>query len=732
MFENRLRILLIVFVLAITVLVVRLVELQVVRADSFRKATEQALTLRPTSLPFVRGSILDRHGQMLVGDKPSWDLRIDFEVLSADGDAAVDTLKRQVKRWKKSKRYPGMVTDQDIAQAFRADLEQMWRDIVRLSPPGDPVSIADLRRNAAELVERIQRVRKRVEERRGFDSPVAEETQAHTVLEGLDRMQSIAARELFEKYPWVHVEPSSSREFMGNLTSLAHVIGRTGKVDAEDIERDPNPDDLFARYQADERVGTSGVEFAAEALLRGRRGEMVVDRDGQLVELFDARNGHDVMLTIDVELQNQMYDLLGETVHATPDCSGGSIVVLDVPTREVLALVSYPSYDPVRFNEQYETLRDDTDYNPLLFRAMANHYAPGSIVKPLVCLTGLQDHVISLDTREECTGYLFEDHKDRWRCWEMHGTNQRMAHGAIDVVEALTGSCNIFMYRLGERLGVPRLTEGFARVHLGEYSGLGFREEVSGINPTPEWLSKNNRLPITAGHARNFAIGQGEVTITPLQAANLMACYASGKFQPVSMFRNGVRPPASDMGATPEQWSAIRRGIYGVVNDKDGTAHKYAQFENPDYVLCGKTGSATTASRPTSFRIRYRQPNEAQWEEAVIPGRVKRDAEDRIKWDYPGAIIDTNGIEVVERWPRNPPENDEYAHAWFAGYLQSIGANGEPQWNAPPRIAFAVLVEYGGSGGRVSGPLAKRVAAELIDLYGTKLDVDGRGRLNGS
>ena len=200
---------------------------------------------------------------------------------------------------------------------------------------------------------------------------------------------------------------------------MAHVLGRTGRVSAEHIAEDPNADDPFARYRADEDRGITGAERAAESLLRGRRGQKVLDRDGNIIlsEMIEAENGRDVALTIDVALQARLYRLMHETVGKIPESNGGAIVVLDVPTREVLALVSYPAYDPNRFDELYASLRDDTEHLPLRFRAIANRYAPGSTIKPLACLTGLTSGVITLDSQETCTGYLFESHRDRWRCW---------------------------------------------------------------------------------------------------------------------------------------------------------------------------------------------------------------------------------------------------------------------------------------------------------------------------
>lgn len=724
MFEKRLRILLVLFAVGAAGLLVRLFELQIVRASTFQAATERALISRPVALPFVRGAIRDRRGEIIVNDEPSWDVRIDYAILAADIDATGKALERQVKRWKKNKRYGTSLSDREIAEAFRDEMESMWRDIARFSSVASPLSVHDFRARAGELFQRVQSIRRLVEQRRGFDTPVAEESHPHTMLSGLTRDESIVARELFAKYPWVHLEPSSTRAFVGNCTALAHVLGRVGRVNAEDVESDPNGDDPFARYLADERVGSSGVEFAAEQRLRGRRGEVTFDRDGGIVELIEAKDGQDVTITIDLELQNRLYQLLGEAVEDNPDSSGGSIVVLDVPTREVLAMVSYPSFDPREFDERYDTLRDDTDHLPLMFRAVANHYAPGSIVKPLVCLWGLQSGKINLDTREECTGYLFPDQRDRFRCWEMHGTNQRMAHGSVDVVAALTGSCNIFMYKLGERLGADRICEGFELAGLGKTSGIGFREEVAGINPNHEWWSKRRQTVRLGGDARNFSIGQGEVTITPIQAANLMACYATSKFRSPTLIRSNTPTPEWELPGNHEHWSAIRRGIYGVVNDPDGTAYKYAHFEHPQLLLCGKTGSATTTSWPTAYRVTFTLPGSSDVHESVVPARTRQDALDRVQLDHPDAQIARDGVEVARRWPTNPPSDDRYSHAWFAGYLQSKDAHGEPDESRPPKIAFAVLVEFGGSGGRTSGPLAKRIAGELVDLFGPELDVD--------
>jgi cell division protein FtsI/penicillin-binding protein 2 len=289
-----------------------------------------------------------------------------------------------------------------------------------------------------------------------------------------------------------------------------------------------------------------------------------------------------------------------------------------------------------------------------------------------------------------------------------------MAHGSIDVVEALTGSCNIFMYRLGERLGVDRLCNVFDMVGIGRGSGIGLREDEAGINPTPGWLHANKNAAVTAGTARNFAIGQGELAMTPVQVANLIATYATGRYRPASLLRTAQKAPEWKLPASADHLLAIRRGIYGVVNNPEGTAHKYARFEHERFALCGKTGSATAHPWPTAFRVNYvdESGNAAT---AFVPEAAKDQAIARFRREHPAPRFDADDVAVARRWPpHSPGEGENFSHAWFAGFLQPLDGHGAPDWSREPQFAFAVLVEFGGSGGQTSGPLAVRVANELL------------------
>lgn len=728
MFEKRLRILLGVLALAALVLLGRLGQLQIVHADYYRQRAERSLILTPTQLPFVRGSIRDRNGEVLVSDEPCWELTIDYGVIAAVCEEFPSAILREINRWKRAGRYPKTDHDEQVQAVFREEIAAMWEELSALTARSpEPQSAFVLRRRAREIYDRITGIRAAVALRRGFDAPVSEEGQPHAVLTGLDADQQITAREMFARYPWVHVEASSVRRFAVDAEPFAHVLGRMGRIDPDDVASDPEANDPFAEYRADERLGTSGVEYAAERRLRGRRGQITLDRDNTVIEDIEAEHGKDVTLTIHGPLQRRLYRLLGNAVHEHRASSGGAIVVLDVRTRNVLALVSYPSYDPSLFEELYTELRDDTDRLPLLFRAVSCRYPPGSTIKPLVCLAGLMNGRITPDSRENCTGYLSEENREAWRCWEVRGTSTRKAHGSINLVEALTGSCNIFMYRLGERLGVDRLCNTFDMAGVGRGSGIGLREDAAGINPTPGWLMANKHQSVAPGTARLFAIGQGELAMTPVQVANMMATYASGRYRPVTLIDTATPSPEWKLPATNDHWLAIRRGIYGVVNDPEGTAHKYVHFENDRFALCGKTGSATAHPWPTSYRVPYVDEFGVKGVIVVREG-AKEPAIERFRREHPLWKFDPARVEVATRWPPDPsPDGDNYSHAWFAAFLQPLDAHRQPNWARGAPIAFAVLIEFGGSGAQTSGPLATQVAAEVLDVLDGQLD---SGRLD--
>lgn len=704
MFETRLKIVLATLALAMGVLVLRLLDLQVVRAGEFRKQAEEALLHPPETLPFVRGRILDRLGTELAADRASWDIVLDYGLLAMDPaylQSRADQLRRQ-----------NGISPREATEQLYGRIAAMWRELAIF----EGADGAELVARAREICTRVDAVREAVAGRRGFDAPIAEESMRHPIIAGLDDQRQVAARRMLEPYPWAEVRDSTQR-FYHASESLPHILGQQVAVSEKALERDPDSDDPLASYLVSDLIGGSGVEYAAEQRLRGRRGVRRKSRAGAVVESVEAVSGKDVSLTVRLDLQSALFDLLQREIPGIPESVGGAVVVLDVPTREVLALVSYPGYDNNRFRADYDRLVRDSKYQPLRFRAVASGYAPGSIVKPLACAAGLSSHRISLATSFTCEGYLNPPTRSGPRCWQVHGTDTRMVHGPLTVSDAIAHSCNIFMYKTGEAVGVDGLCWFFDRAGLGRLSGLNLLEEAPGIAAHGE--------EATPGRARNLAIGQGEIVVTPVQAANLMAVYASGVLKPMTLLRNAPERPACEpLPVNAQDWAAIRAGLFRVTNEVGATAYQYAHFVRDGYAMCGKTGSATASPWPISFKIPY-TTDEGRQQFSVQFANTRKQALEQFRSDHAHDGFDPEKASVNEWWPEPPrSEGPHPSHAWFIAYLQPVDGQGQPLLHQAPHIAFSVLVEFGGSGGRSAGPIAAKVAGTLLDVLGPSLDPD--------
>jgi cell division protein FtsI/penicillin-binding protein 2 len=189
------------------------------------------------------------------------------------------------------------------------------------------------------------------------------------------------------------------------------------------------------------------------------------------------------------------------------------------------------------------------------------------------------------------------------------------------------------------------------------------------------------------------------------------------------LIRGDSQRPEWTLPGSAAHWSAIRQAIYNVVNDPQGTAYKYAHFEDDGYALCGKTGSATAHSWPTAFQIPYVDALGSK-SVATIRAGAKGPACRRFDELYPDAAYDPSKVTVAATWPRDATPESDYSHAWFAGFLQRIDEQRKPVWHESPRVAFAILVEFGGSGGHTSGPIAREVAGVLLDTLGRDLRPD--------
>jgi len=594
MFERRLKILLLIFAIPILVLILRLVQLQAVQADDYQQREEKLLWRAPRYFPFVRGSITDRKGTVLAYDAPAWEIGVHYGVLCRD-EGYLNKLQAYLA---------------DSQSSIEDEIDESWQAIAELSGQ----SLDDLSRESEKIVRRIRQVHDYLSKLHGRDWPIAEEAEdrVHLLVRGLNQQQMVEARQRLSGYPWIEVVPGYTRRYAGG-EPVGHILGLLKEVDAEDIKNDSHRDDPLVCYESGDLKGVSGVEALGESVLRGRRGCEHVDRIGRpLNDPVESQAGQNFRLTLDLELQQYVFDRVMQAVTAQSvdfggSVTGGSAVVLDIPTRQILALVSYPSFDPnLSEAERLLLAENDKQMRPDRFRAVREHYPPGSTVKPMVLACALQDGQICPSTRMFCDKYFKPGLVSRFRCM--------FAHGEVGPIDAVKRSCNIFFYHVGEWMGVGRLADWMLQFGLGRPSGIGMAEAGQNL-PRTGW----------PGEARYMAIGQyGD--ITPLQAANMTATIASGEYRSVTLWmdnpddRKTRRLPISQ-----QYWQIVREGMYKVVNENGGTAYKYTSFQgDSEFVLLGKTGSSEVAGHEQTHAwfVGYLAPRR-QYQSDIGPGDLR-------------------------------------------------------------------------------------------------------------
>lgn len=678
MFERRLKVLLAVMGLLVLGLVGRLVQLQVLRADMYREEARKIL-LRPIRLlPCVRGRIIDRAGNVLAEDLPCWDICVPYGILAGDPDYLA-ALAEQLKTAQPGRN--GRVTAADLDQ-LRSRISAMWPAIAQATGAG----LDELAERREQIVKRVHRIKDVVRRKQGLDRRIAEERLNHPVVRGLTHGAMVESRIVLSAFPWVEIVASTQRRYAPEV-SMAHVLGRLA---------DAGTDEVATRELADELCGVSGVERLAEDRLHGSRGSVSEDIEGrEVAPPVEVANGEDVRLTISTLLQKGIYDRLATAVREYPLCTGASAVVIDVTTREVLALASFPAYDPNAGPTTRRELFADRKTLPLKFRAVGEFYPPGSIVKPLVLAGALTDRTVRPDTVIECRGRLFANLPNAYRC--------TAAHGPMEARAAIAHSCNVYFYTVGEMMGVPRLRYWFDLGGFGRLTGSGLSDE--GAGRLPERVNK--------GDARNAAIGQGALEITPLQAANLMATVATGQYRDVTILRDDPRErPVRSLGVSEADWAVVHSGMYAVVNEVGGTAYGHVAPPPEPWVLLGKTGSAE------GWRRELDRLYTCEWPDGTREEFVATDLDGLKK------LLGNRGAPKEIHWRSNrrwPPEDQEpQTHGWFAGYMIDRSDLAHPGCPPGRGVAIAVLLEYAGHGGTVAGPVAGEIARMVLDYWPEK------------
>ncbi len=298
-----------------------------------------------------------------------------------------------------------------------------------------------------------------------------------------------------------------------------HVVGMTGAIDPDEYKRLKDEG-----YGINDIIGKSGLELAMEDELRGKAGKKTVtsEKDGQVHSETELapQQGHTVISTIDSKLQQASQDAL-EKVLTQEKLSvppAGAAVVINVNTGEILACATYPSYDISRYGKDYATLAK-ADGAPLWNRALLSAYECGSAMKPSVAIAGLEEGLVTRDTRTYCPGsYTYGD--SRFKCEQYHANRNQ------NVILALKESCNVYFYELGRRLGISKMNQYRSLLGMGQKTGVELNE-AAGVLDSPEYRSSLGQVWLD-GFTIQSAIGQSSNLVTPIQLANYCATIANG------------------------------------------------------------------------------------------------------------------------------------------------------------------------------------------------------------
>jgi penicillin-binding protein 2 len=430
----------------------------------------------------------------------------------------------------------------------------------------------------------------------------------------------------------------------------AHLLGYVGEISDKQLATSE-----FNYAKPGDIVGKAGVERVYNQILTGIDGQkkVVVDSRGKEVAVLDSVEpivGNDLRLTIDLDIQRAAEKAFGERA--------GAAIAMDPRTGEILALVSRPAFDPNSFasrisKKEWDQLINDPK-NPMQNRAIQSRFPPGSVFKIFMTIAGLQEGILTPEYTDSCTGSTIMYGRP-FHCWKKGG------HGRVNLNQAIINSCNVFFYHLGQKLGIDKIAYYAQGMGLGQKTGVDLPAEDSGLMPSSEWKRRVLKAEWYAGETISVAIGQGYVSLTPIQTARAFGGLALGgnlktpHVVPLDELdrwgRKGKVTYETHFELADETVETVTRGLWGVVNDW-GTGRRAAV---PGFDVCGKTGTAQVVGKDL---------------------KVSADSKDEFE-----------------------------DNAWFVGFAPRQSAE----------IAAAVFVEHGGHGGEAAAPIVHEMFQVFYD-----------------
>jgi penicillin-binding protein 2 len=685
MYHHRLKIFILFSILTMSVCLVRLWYLQTAQVDQSRQQISRLRILPSKQLPTLRGKIIDRNENIVARDEPFFYLQLNYQLTrlldprfwqaeiqrkTASGqspqdaeDELVETYAEETATVKKALDfcvYTAGAGRDEVEQTIAAINDRIWelgRFIFwRRNNPGTPTSeYAKVKDDipAAKIV--------------SVDLDVMH--RSYPILELYDRPTLMAAQIELTGSNGIIIRSEPKRVYPFNDVA-PQIIGWVGPVQQQEADT-LFSDDAYLRYLDGEVSGKFGIEKLCEALLRGRRGEVTYDREKNEISRTEAQFGQDVQLTLDMMLQRNIQTLLSDPNTIIPGFGGTgdtAAVVLDAATGDVLAIVSLPTFDLNQARGDYNTLLKDSR-RPLINRALEENYPPGSSVKPLILLAGLEEHKITADEVISCSFTLPPTSWPKcllqWRKQYCHDARWAEEGQVNNGRNAIRGSCNVYFSQLANRLDGGDLQrwlwlfgwgtnvlapcvsqETLSRLSIDDDLSVSFRQSpgsiIEGIQKQP-FADIANAEKIKPNEKRWWGIGQGNLRATVLQVANAYAVLARrGVYKPARLIIDPNDPmnekPSRRLPIHPANLDVVYDGMHAVVNERGGSA--YDAFESSGLTSRGMTIYGKTGSTERPY------------------------------------------------------------HAWFASFVTD---------QAGRAIALAVIVEGGQSGGKDAAPLGREI-----------------------
>lgn len=600
------------------ILLIQLFNLQIIHGSEYRETSNTKLS-REVTIEAARGKIYDRTGTILANTKMGFNvelfktkvsdeelnnaLLIFSQILESNGDKHIDELP---------------ITVEPFNYLIKGEELSKWKETNKINSAATAEEAFLILKDKYLIEEEDnKKARKILCLRYTIDLTGYTATKPIEVATKISRKSALQIEERNGDLAGIAIDVQSERVYpQRNLAS--HIIGYMGKINEDEYNANKEA------YKKDDHIGKTGIENLFEKYLKGINGTKEIDMavDGTITGEYttkDAIGGSSIVLTIDANLQYITEKALEKNIKKIRaggfgkkyKAQGGAAVVLNVKTGEVLAMASYPDYNPQDYINgiSAEKLKAYNKNSAMLNRAIQGTYAPGSIFKMVTAIAGLQEGKINTNTQIYDSGVYPRAHRPE--CWIY--TSHHRGHGDLNVVGALEKSCNYFFYETGYRLGIEKLSKYAKAFGLGYKTGIELPYEQAGTVASDESAKANNET-MTVGGLLSAAIGQSYNDFTPMQMAKYIAMVSNGgKAVNPTLIKNIVSSDGKqisskeiesyvneklglseqnvtkDVKIEKENIKAVRRGMKSVTTDEGGTA--YSIFQDFDIEVGGKTGS---------------------------------------------------------------------------------------------------------------------------------------------